>query len=228
MAEHQATIRPFPRVRVLLWVGFSLLAASLALGSFIFFFRGNGPFGVDVVWMTFLAGARGDLLLSVAYFMNFTGAGWFGVYAVPIAVAIAFLIARRPWAALFFIAAEIAGAGLVQVMKHVFGRARPEDIIVVSDFGSFPSGHVANAATVAVALWVLFPRLWVAIVGVGWVLLMAFSRTYLGAHWLSDTLGGALVGASAALLVAAAFARVLEREWGRKRVEEAVAPPSLS
>ena len=57
------------------------------------------------------------------------------------------------------------------------------------------------------AIWVLFPRVWVAIVGAAWVLLMAFSRTYLGAHWLSDTLGGMLVGASAALLVAAAFAR---------------------
>lgn len=227
MDEHQVTIRPFPRVRVLLWWGFGLLAASLALGAFIFFFRGNGPFDVDVWWMTTLAAARGDVLLAVSYAMNFAGAGWFGVYAVPLAVGGAFLIARRPWAALFFICAEIAGAGAVQVMKHLFGRARPEDIIVISDFGSFPSGHVANAATVAVALWVLFPRVWVAVAGAAWILLMAFSRTYLGAHWLSDTVGGALVGAAAALLVAAAFARVLEREWGRKRIEESVAPPSL-
>jgi membrane-associated phospholipid phosphatase len=63
-----------------------------------------------------------------------------------------------------------------------------------------------------VAAFVIFPRVWVAIVGGAWVLLMAFSRTYLHAHWLSDTFGGALIGAGAALLVAAVFAVPMARE----------------
>jgi undecaprenyl-diphosphatase len=71
---------------------------------------------------------------------------------------------------------------------------------------------VANAATIAVAATVIFPRLWVGLVGAAWVLLMAFSRTYLHAHWLSDTVGGAMIGAGAALLVAAAFALPMARE----------------
>lgn len=195
-----------------MWWGLGLLAAGCALGAAIFFLRGNGPFGVDEWWMAVLAETRGPVLLAFSYAMNWLGGGWFGVFGVPVLIAAALVIVRRPWAAAYFIAAELVSAGSVQVLKHVFGRARPEEIIVVSDFGSFPSGHVANAATIAVALWIVFPRLWVAIVGAAWVLLMAFSRTYLGAHWLSDTAGGALVGAAAALLVAAAFATALYRE----------------
>ncbi len=62
------------------------------------------------------------------------------------------------------------------------------------------SGHTANAATIAIVLIVLFPRGLAVAVGVAWTLLMALSRTVLHAHWLSDTLGGALVVLAAVLL----------------------------
>ena len=58
----------------------------------------------------------------------------------------------------------------------------------------------------------LFPRLWVLIVGIAYVLLMALSRTALHAHWLSDTIGGALIGVGVVLLIAGAFAPLLARE----------------
>ncbi len=96
----------------------------------------------------------------------------------------------------------------VQLLKQLFGRARPDDMLVVSDYGSFPSGHTANAATIALVLWVLFPRVWVAIVGAAWVLAMALSRTFLSVHWATDTLGGALVGAGVVLVLAALAAPV--------------------
>jgi undecaprenyl-diphosphatase len=73
---------------------------------------------------------------------------------------------------------------------------------VASDFGSFPSGHTANAATIAVVVWVLFPRVWTAVAGVLWVVAMALSRTVLSVHWATDTLGGALAGAAAVFLLA--------------------------
>jgi len=206
--------------RAVRWVpalsgGLVLLALGVGLGAWVLA-RGNDPFMIDAWWSELLATNRVEPLLWFSYAMNALGGGWFGVFGVPILVAVLLVALRRPWAAAYFLAAEIVSAAIVQVLKHVFGRERPDDIIVVSDFGSFPSGHVANATTIAVALAVIFPRVWVVVAGAVWVLLMAFSRTYLGAHWLSDTAGGALVGAAAALLLAAAFAAPLARERARR------------
>jgi membrane-associated phospholipid phosphatase len=192
-------------------VGAALVMLSCLLGWWIFA-RGDQPFPIDVWWNAQVANWWNPVLLGISRLMNWVGGGWFGVLAVPIAGAVGLIVLRRPWASVFFLAAEAVSAAGVQVLKHLFGRVRPEEILVVSDYGSFPSGHVANAATIAVAAIVVFPRAWVVVAGAMWVMLMAFSRTYLHAHWLSDTLGGALVGAGATLLVAAAFAVPMARE----------------
>lgn len=194
-----------------LGAGLVLIALACALGAWIFL-RGDDPFDIDVWWNALVADWNHPVLTGISQFMNWVGAGWFGVLAVPIAGAIGLILLKRPWAAAYFLVAEAVSAGGVQVLKHLFGRVRPEDIIVISDYGSYPSGHVANATTLAIAAIVIFPRLWVVLVGAGWVLLMAFSRTYLHAHWLSDTVGGVLIGAGAALIVAAAFVVPMARE----------------
>lgn len=191
--------------------GLVLITLACGLGWWILT-HGEPPFAVDTWWNAAMAELSSAFLTGFSRVMNWVGGGWFGVLVVPLGGAIGLILLRRPWAAAFFLTAEAVSAGGVQVLKHLFGRVRPEDIIVVSDYGSYPSGHVANAATIAVAAAVIFPRVWVMIVGACWVLLMAFSRTYLHAHWLSDTVGGALIGAGAALLVAAAFAVPMARE----------------
>jgi len=187
-----------------------LMAALLGV---VIMARSDGlPFEFDEEWAEEVFEARGPVGDVFAFFMNDLGGGVFGVFVVPIVIAVVLLVCRRPWGALYFLLASIVSAGVVQLLKNLFGRARPEDILVHSDFGSFPSGHVANAATIAVAIGVIVPIVSVWIAGAAYTVLMAVSRTYLGAHWLSDTLGGLLIGAGAALVLWAVFATQLERE----------------
>ncbi len=213
-AERRPTLAGLTRP-ALFAVGAVLLLIATALGWAIFL-RGHDVF-IDVWWNNLLADWVSSPLTTISLIMNWVGAGWFGVYAVPVAGALFLALLRRPWSALFFIVAEAASAGVVQILKSLFSRTRPEDMLVISDHGSFPSGHVANAATLAALAFVLFPRGWGAIIGAGWVFLMGFSRTYLHAHWLTDTVGGTLIGIGTVLVLAGFFLPHLVHEVGRPR-----------
>ncbi|MCK2037642.1 phosphatase PAP2 family protein [Microbacterium sp. SSW1-49] len=186
----------------MLWWGAGFLALATALGAAVVFGLTEPP-GVDVWWNATIAAHRADWMLAVARLTNEIGGGWIAVFVVPLLVIVAFLLARRWRTAVFAAICFAASAGAVQLLKQLFGRARPEDMLVVSDFGSFPSGHTANAATIALVLWLVFPRVWIAIGGAVWILVMALSRTILSVHWATDTLGGALVGAGVVLVLGA-------------------------
>ena len=102
----------------------------------------------------------------------------------------------------------ILNAGL----KLLFQRNRPDliDKIIAPQSYSFPSGHAMNStviyAMIAFVLYKLYPvAKWPAIVGsVVLVLMIGFSRIYLGVHWFSDVAAGFLAGLT--LLSAAAIA----------------------
>ncbi|QAV71125.1 phosphatase PAP2 family protein [Salinibacterium sp. UTAS2018] len=192
-------------------LGAVVLAVSLGLLIGI----RSGPFSVDQLLLDDFLSIRADVFTVPALAMNFLGGGWFGVFLVPLGGALAFFLLKRRWAALYFLMASALSAGVVQLLKTLFSRARPEEILVTADFGSFPSGHVANAATLTVVLILLLQRRWIIVVGVIYTILMILSRTYLGAHWLSDTVGGALVGIGVAVILWAPLARKLSAETSR-------------
>jgi membrane-associated phospholipid phosphatase len=207
-----------------------LVSAGLALllvgglAALIVYREQNKPFGFELEWMGELVENRSGFLTGAALVFNYLGGGIFA-FILPALIAVAFVLWKRPWAALYFVIGTVASAALVKVLKQVIGRPRPEDILVTPDFGSFPSGHSANAALIATALGIVFLRGWVWAAGAVYTVAMMLSRTYLGAHWISDTVGGMLVGAGVAVIVWAPLALKLHHErlaqhpppWSRRR-----------
>lgn len=187
---------------VLLWWGATAVLVAVVVGIAV---SGAGAPAIDVAWNAFMADARTPFLVSVGTVLDYVGGGWVATYLVPLVILAALLLARRWRVALFVAATLLVSVAAVQLLKSLFARARPEDMLVLSDFGSFPSGHAANAATLAALAVLLYPRLWVWAVAVAWALAMALSRTLVSVHWLSDTVGGMLVGAGIALVMAGLF-----------------------
>jgi membrane-associated phospholipid phosphatase len=187
--------------------GLVAIVLALSLGGIIAV-RGNLPFEGDAEWMEEILEHRSPYWEVPSLLMNFLGGGWFA-FALPAVIIVVLCVRREFWAALFLGVSSIASAAVVQLFKSIFGRPRPEDMLVVSDFGSFPSGHAANAATLAVCLGLIVWRAWVWVAGVAYVVLMMLSRTYLGAHWITDTIGGALIGTAVVLIIWAPLARRL-------------------
>ena len=194
-------------------------ASALAIGSLLgllVLVRGNNPLEIDAEWMEEITENRTIWLEVPSYFFNFVGGGLFATI-LALALTVLFLILKRPWTALFIAAASLASVTIVHLLKAALGRARPDDIMLSLDSGSFPSGHTANAATLAVILGIIVWRWWVWALGAVYVVLMALSRTYLGAHWVTDTVGGLLIGAGIAVIVWAPFAlRILAERHRRK------------
>ncbi len=188
------------------------LLLTLAIAAIIVFRQQNKPFGFELEWMEEILENRSPFWTAPAFIFNFLGGGVIAIAVVPVLVIVGLLLWRRRWAALYFAIAALVSVGVVQLLKHVVGRPRPEDMLVSPDFGSFSSGHSANAALIATALGIVFARAWVWAAGAVYTIAMMLSRTYLGAHWISDTIGGMLVGAGVAVIVWAPFAYLLYRE----------------
>jgi len=192
--------------------GVAALVLVVMLGAVIRYANGNRPFGFELAWMARMVDVRTPFWTGVAMVFNYLGGGIAATTIIPLVIIAGLILWVRLWAALYYTIATLLSPLLVELLKNFFGRPRPPEIIVNTDFGAYPSGHSANAALIVTTLGIVFWRTWIWVVGAVYTIAMMLSRTYLGAHWITDTIAGVLVGAGIAVLVWAPFADRLARE----------------
>jgi len=182
------------------WCLFSLAAALALLASF--YLDGNAA-----VWIAQhqSAGLR-NFMRGVSHFGDWPGHVALGL----VLLVLAYWRRSKKWMRIFaamILACALAGAA-ARVIKISTGRARPSVQTEAEwngprfspRYNAFPSGHTAAStaffATLALACWRIgAPLLLIP-------LLIAFSRMYVAAHYLSDVVCATLIGLVVACFIA--------------------------
>lgn len=145
----------------------------------------------DKAIVGFFAGNKNGFLTAIMTAISFLGK-W---YVVLLVVCLASFLFNKKKLVPFGLAILISGA-VTGILKIVIERARPEMIANAISYDSFPSGH-------ATAVFALFPLLkgkiksyWLA-----FAILVAFSRIYLGMHYLTDVIAGIIIGYSTGIII---------------------------
>lgn len=231
------TSRPLTTKDILAWLlgadspkWFVLAAAVLVVGGSWLFFGiledvvTHDPLvDVDVLVYRLLQSTRTPAFDSMM--VAITELGDVQVLLPIVGSVLVWFIARRLWlAAGYWLAAIGVAELLTKVLKLVLHRPRPGVLYLGIEEFSFPSGHATMSVVVYGFLAFLLCRgqdaglrKRVTLIAATLVMLIAFSRLYLGAHWLSDVLGGMAFGTAWIALLAMAYVyQSTEDIWPRQ------------
>ena len=152
--------------------------------------------------------------VTASQFLDFVGSAWV-VWPTMAGVA-AWLAWSRRWEAFStWVVAMVVSQLMVGPVKSLYMRPRPSMSLVETSSWSFPSGHsVVGGAIAIAAVIVLVPagprRRNLEMLAIAFAVVMALSRVYLRAHWLSDAAAGVALGAAIAIGAAALTDRIDE------------------
>ncbi|MFZ9207839.1 MAG: phosphatase PAP2 family protein [Sediminibacterium sp.] len=108
--------------------------------------------------------------------------------------------------AVYTAAAILLNTASTTLLKNVVKRERPYNTFtgifpdkIESDF-AFPSGHTSSAFATVTSLAISTKKWYVAVPAFAWSASVGYSRMYLGQHYPSDVIMGAIVGTSSAII----------------------------
>jgi undecaprenyl-diphosphatase len=164
--------------------------------------------------MTLIQEHRSPLLDEVAVMLTQLGE-FKNMFVISAALTILLLVTRQ-WRHMLFAGSTLLITALANTgTKNLFARMRPEVLADPLSSYSMPSGHSSGSFALFLTLAVLAGRGQPTRMRLTWLLLgclpavsIAMSRVYLGAHWPTDVLAGAVLAAC----VCAASLAVTQRQ----------------
>lgn len=198
---------PAAAQRRTLLVGIVLLAAFTVLALLVV----NDPAltRADLTISRWFAEHRTQPITAVAWFLTWVG-GVVGMTALTIIGTCCLLLRGKRFEAGLLAAAMIVQGLAVTLIKLVVARPRPPQQLWAGYAvytRSFPSGHTTATMVFFGIIALLATRYVVRIVCLLGILGVAFSRVYLGYHYVSDVVGGWLLGGGVLALTALVWAR---------------------
>jgi membrane-associated phospholipid phosphatase len=188
--------------------GIAVVLATIALAVLAFTAHTVRYFDIDLSLARALQGIHAG---AFELAMNLVGAPGYPpqVYALIVIMLGILLAFKLRWEALMEVFATV-GIGVVGlIVKILVDRPRPTpdliNVVTALDNGkqSFPAGHVESYVAILGFLWYLsytllpknsFSRVVELMVYGVMIVLIGVSRVYVGEHWLSDVVGGYLLG----------------------------------
>lgn len=143
------------------------------------------------------------------FFQTITNTAFYIAFGVPLVLFIISrlrknqILAKRSY---FLFSVVISSAVVSNILKHSINRPRPfitHPIIEKISAGgspSFPSGHTSDAFAIATAVSIVYPKWYIIIPAYAWAITVAYSRMFLGVHYLSDVIAGITLGVGIAFL----------------------------
>lgn len=158
----------------------------------------NRNLNIDSLFYNLISNIKSESVTNIMLYITYLGSA----YVIVVIIIILLIIVKNKKLKYILVINTVVNLLLNQILKRIFLRQRPLSINIIEESGySFPSGHsMVSMAFYGLLIYIINQeirnkkiRILLTIVLLILILLIGFSRIYLGVHYTSDVIGGFII-----------------------------------